>query len=76
MPAEMTDRRFPPPWSVDEHDECFIVRDVNGQALWPASTSRRSRADGRRTSSPATRPGASLPTSQGRPTPHRPACVP
>jgi hypothetical protein len=33
MPAEMTDRRFPPPWSVDEHDECFIVRDANGQAL-------------------------------------------
>jgi hypothetical protein len=26
----------------------FVVRDVNGQALWPASTSRRSRADGRR----------------------------
>jgi len=27
-------RRFPPPWSVDEaNDACFIVRDVNGQAL-------------------------------------------
>jgi hypothetical protein len=33
MPAEMTDRRFPPPWTLDEHDECFIVRDANGQAL-------------------------------------------
>jgi hypothetical protein len=32
MPAEMTDRRFPPPWTLDEHDECFIVRDANGQA--------------------------------------------
>ena len=33
MPAEMTDRRFPPPWSIEEFDECFIVRDANGQAL-------------------------------------------
>jgi hypothetical protein len=29
MPA----RRFPPPWSVDELDACFVVRDHNGQAL-------------------------------------------
>ena len=29
MPA----RRFPPPWSVEETDACFIVRDANGQAL-------------------------------------------
>ena len=30
----MRDRRFPPPWSVEEHNEaCFIVRDKNGQAL-------------------------------------------
>ena len=21
------------PWSVEEHDECFIVRDADGQAL-------------------------------------------
>jgi hypothetical protein len=26
-------RRFPPPWSVDETDACFIVRDANGQAV-------------------------------------------
>ena len=26
-------RRFPPPWSADETDACFIVRDANGQAL-------------------------------------------
>ena len=25
--------RFPPPWSVEETDACFIVRDANGQAL-------------------------------------------
>jgi hypothetical protein len=27
------ERRFPPPWSVDGTDACFIVRDANGQAL-------------------------------------------
>jgi hypothetical protein len=26
-------RRFPPPWSVEETDACFIVRDKNRQAL-------------------------------------------
>jgi hypothetical protein len=29
----MTNRRFPPPWSVEELDACFVVRDHNGQAL-------------------------------------------
>jgi hypothetical protein len=28
MPA----RRFPPPWSVEELDACFVVRDHNGRA--------------------------------------------
>ena len=27
------ERRFPPPWSVEETDACYIVRDANGQAL-------------------------------------------
>jgi DNA-binding LacI/PurR family transcriptional regulator len=26
-------RRFPPPWSVEELEACFVVRDANGQAL-------------------------------------------
>jgi hypothetical protein len=26
-------RRFPPPWSVDETQACFIVRDADRQAL-------------------------------------------
>jgi len=26
-------RRFPPPWSVQELDSCFVVKDANGQAL-------------------------------------------
>ena len=30
----MTERRFPPPWTVDEmNNVCFIVRDKNGQQL-------------------------------------------
>jgi hypothetical protein len=33
-------RRFPPPWTVEETDACYIVRDRNEQALglsasWP-----------------------------------------
>jgi hypothetical protein len=26
-------RNFPPPWSVEEVDSCFVVKDANGQAL-------------------------------------------
>jgi hypothetical protein len=26
-------RRFPPPWSAEETDVCFIVRDASGHAL-------------------------------------------
>ena len=26
-------RRFPPPWSAEETEACFTVRDANGQAL-------------------------------------------
>jgi hypothetical protein len=30
----VSNRRFPPPWSIEEHnDACFIVRDSNGQQL-------------------------------------------
>jgi len=29
----MPQRRFPAPWSPEETDTCFIVRDANGQAL-------------------------------------------
>ena len=60
--------RFPPPWSVGEPDpkldrQCFIVPDHNGQAL--AYVYFEAEPDGarRRTSSPATKRGASPPTS-------------
>jgi hypothetical protein len=39
----MNERRFPPPWSVDEQPACFVVRDHNGQAL--AYIMRRRPAD-------------------------------
>jgi hypothetical protein len=29
----MPSRRFPPPWTIEEHTESFIVKDANGQAL-------------------------------------------
>jgi len=29
----MNSRRFPPPWSIDELEVCFVVRDHSGQAL-------------------------------------------
>jgi hypothetical protein len=28
-----SERRFPPPWTVEDSGACFIVRDHNGQAL-------------------------------------------
>jgi hypothetical protein len=36
--SEMPDRRFPPPWSVDDPNmklgqDCYIVRDANGYPL-------------------------------------------
>jgi hypothetical protein len=29
----MAERRFPPPWSVEELEACFFVRDNAGQKL-------------------------------------------
>jgi hypothetical protein len=29
----MSNRRFPPPWSIEEGSACFIVRDHDKQAL-------------------------------------------
>jgi hypothetical protein len=31
--AELSDRRFPPPWSIEEQPACFVVRDHSGQKL-------------------------------------------
>src|SRR6516165_5857297 len=29
----MNDRRFPPPWTVEEQQACFVLRDHDGQQL-------------------------------------------
>jgi hypothetical protein len=29
----MRERRFPPPWSIDELEACFVVKDSAGQKL-------------------------------------------
>ena len=31
--AVVTTRRFPPPWSVEELDACYVVKDSAGQKL-------------------------------------------
>ena len=31
--ATMTPRHYPPPWSVEELDACFVVKDRDGQQL-------------------------------------------
>ena len=30
---QLMSRRFPPPWSVEEQDACYVVRDHDGQQL-------------------------------------------
>jgi len=40
-------RRFPPPWSIDELEACFVVIDSAGQS-WRMSISRMSLASDRR----------------------------
>jgi hypothetical protein len=29
----MAERRFPPPWTVEEQDACFVLRDASGQPI-------------------------------------------
>ncbi|HEY3145526.1 MAG TPA: hypothetical protein VGJ75_04200, partial [Dongiaceae bacterium] len=33
LPSCLSAGRFPPPWSAEDTDACFIVRDANGQGL-------------------------------------------
>ena len=33
MPAAVGPRRFPPPWTVEETQACFVVEDAGGQKL-------------------------------------------
>jgi hypothetical protein len=57
-------RRFPPPWSVEETDACFIVKDHAGQALAYVYFEEEPDGARRHICSPATRPGASPPMSR------------
>jgi hypothetical protein len=56
-------RRFPPPWTAEETDACFIVRDANGHALAYVYSEEEPGGARRPSCSPATRPGASPRTS-------------
>ena len=40
-------RRFPPPWSIEEHREFFVVKDATGLPVGDTSASEKSghRAD-------------------------------
>jgi len=33
LSTKLKARRFPPPWSVDELTESFVIKDATGQAL-------------------------------------------
>jgi hypothetical protein len=35
MPDDVKPRRFPPPWTAEETDACYIVKDDTGPALAP-----------------------------------------
>jgi hypothetical protein len=58
----MATRRFPPPWTVEETDACFIVKDHAGMSLayvyFEDEQGRRAAAS----CSPGTRRGGSPPT--------------
>jgi hypothetical protein len=34
MPAGLTPRRFPPPWTIEDHNEACFVKDRNGYPRW------------------------------------------
>ena len=51
----MSERHFPEPWSVEELDTCFVVKDLNGQALAYMYFEKESRHRHRRRSELLTR---------------------
>jgi hypothetical protein len=66
----MTPRRFPPPWTVEEHNQaCFIVKDASGQALgyfyFEDEQGRRENAPRRRETSGRVSRGTGRPSSGG-----------
>jgi len=60
----LPERRFPPPWSVEETDACFIVRNANVQAIAYVYFEDELGRRAARNSSRATTRGVSPPTSR------------
>ena len=42
--AMSSPRRFPPSWSIEELEACFVVRDHDGQALGEEPGGKRKQA--------------------------------
>jgi hypothetical protein len=38
--AVVTERRFPPPWSIEELEACFVVKDSSKPAVWAKAAIR------------------------------------
>jgi hypothetical protein len=55
----MTTRRFPPPWTVEDIDACFVVKDSGGQKLAYVYYEDEPAEDQRPSCSPKTKRGAS-----------------
>jgi hypothetical protein len=50
----MPERRFPPPWTVEQQTACFVVRDYSGQKLAHVYFEDERDGDRRRNCSPKT----------------------
>ncbi len=57
--ALMAARRFPPPWSAEQTEACYMIRDANGRALAYVYYEQELGDVHRPSCSPATRRGAS-----------------
>jgi hypothetical protein len=53
----VTERRFPPPWTVEDIGAAFVVRDANGQGSRMSIARANRGGDRRRNCSPKTRRG-------------------
>jgi hypothetical protein len=47
MSAEVTPRRFPPPWTVEELDAITANQPMNGAARWASTRRKQCHSEGR-----------------------------